>query len=68
MRGLGVSDMAQALIDGRDSRLSSDLSLHVVEALNAFEIAAETNSVYEMKTTCERPEPMGKDWNLWEVR
>lgn len=68
MRGLGASDMAQALMDGRESRLSSALSVHVVEALNAFEIAANTNSVYEMTTTCERPEPMGRCWDLWEVR
>lgn len=68
MRGLGVSDMAQALLDGRKSRLSSEISLHVVEALNAFETAAETNTVYEMKTTCQKPEMMGQDWDLWEVR
>ena len=68
MRGLGASDMAQALMDGRNSRLSTDISVHVVEALNAFEIAAETDSVYEMTTTCEKPEPMGRDWALWEVR
>lgn len=68
MRGLGVSDMAQALLDGRESRLSSEISLHVVEALNAFEQSAKTNMVYEMKTTCERPAPMGEDWPLWEVR
>lgn len=68
MRGLGVSDMAQSLIDGRKCRLDPQLSLHVVEALNAFEKSAETRSVYEMKTTFERTEPMGKDWELWEVR
>lgn len=68
MRGLGVSDMAQALLDGRCSRLSTELSLHVVEALNAFEFAAETDSVYEMKTTCTQPEPMGQDWALWEIK
>ena len=68
MRGLGVCDMAQALIDGRKSRLDAQLSLHVVEALNAFEIASDTGKVYEMTTTCERPEPMGMDWDLWEVR
>ncbi len=68
MRGLGVSDMAQSLIDGRTPRLSADISLHVVEALNAFAISAENGSVYEMTTTCERTEPMVQDWDLWEVR
>lgn len=68
MRGLGVSDMAQSLLDRRNSRMTSEISLHVVEALNAFAISAETNVVYEMKTTCQKPELMGRDWNLWEVR
>lgn len=68
MRALGVSDMAQALIDGRESRLRSDISLHVVEALNAFEISAGTDSIYTMKTTCEQPAPMGRDWALWEIK
>ena len=68
MRGLGVSDMAAALLTGRSSRLREDISLHVVEALNAFENASNGNCVYEMTTTCERPEPMCKDWALWEVK
>jgi len=68
MRGLGVSDMAQSLIDGRPSRLSAEISLHVVEALNAFEESAETGAPYKMTTTCTPTEPMGKDWSLWEVR
>lgn len=67
MRGLGVSDMAQAVKTGRKSRLSSELSRHVVEALTAFEIASSTNTVYEMQTTCERPDPMPKGLKLWEV-
>lgn len=68
MRGLGVSDMAQALINGRPGRLRPEISLHVVEALCAFETAARTKTIYEMKTSCERPEPMSTDWGLWEVK
>ena len=68
MRGLGVSDMAQALIDGRSSRLNADLSRHVVEALTAFEIASKKGKVYEMTTTCERPAPMAQDAQLWEAK
>ena len=68
MRGLGVADMAQSLIDGRESRMSAEISLHVVEALNAFEISAKTGVPYVMESTCGRTEPMGKDWDLWEIR
>lgn len=68
MRGLGVSDMAQALLNGRSSRLNAQMSRHVVEALTAFEIASETGKVYEMTTTCERPQPMCENAQLWEAR
>lgn len=68
MRGLGVSDMAQAILTNRPARLSSEISLHVVEALNAFAKSAEDGSVYEMTTTCKRPEPMNPEWKLWEVK
>ncbi len=68
MRGLGVADLAQALADGRAPRLSPEISLHVVEALNAFEESAKSGLVYEMKSTCGSTEPMGRDWALWEVR
>ncbi|MBQ7149301.1 MAG: Gfo/Idh/MocA family oxidoreductase [Pseudobutyrivibrio sp.] len=67
MRGLGVSDIAQGLIDGRKSRLDEELSLHIVEALNAFEISSQTGKVYEMTTTCQRPEPMEQGKELWQV-
>ena len=68
MRGLGVADMAQSIIDGRESRMSAEISLHVVEALNAFETSANTGTPYMMKTTCCSTQPMGKDWALWEIR
>jgi len=68
MRGIGVSDMAQALLDGRESRMSMDISVHVVEALNAFEESAMTGQPYLMQTTCSTTKPMEKDWELWEVK
>ena len=67
MRGLGLSDMARALKNNRASRLNSELSRHVVEALAAFQIAADTNTVYEMKTTCKRPEAMPEGLMLWDT-
>lgn len=67
-RGLGVSDMAQAILTGRPSRMNESVSLHVVEALCAFDQSAKTGQAYEMKTTCERTAPMEKDWALWEVK
>ena len=68
MRGLGVSDMAVALLNNRKSRLSSDLSLHVVEAMQAFDISASSGKPYKMTTTCVITDPMDKNWKLWEVK
>ncbi len=68
MRGLGVSDMAQALIDGRPARLNCDLSRHVVEVLTSFEKASASGQVYEMTTTCERPVAMDPSAALWQAK
>lgn len=67
LRGLGISDMAQAILDNRPSRMTMELSRHVVEALNAFEISSTSGIPYVMTTTCERPQTMSKDAGLWEV-
>ncbi|MBB5266034.1 putative dehydrogenase [Catenibacillus scindens] len=67
MRGLGVSDIAQSLIEGRESRLSGELSRHVVEILAAFDKAAKEGVTVEMTTTCQRPAPMAEGLALWQV-
>lgn len=58
MRGLGVLDMAFALVHGRKHRTSEELLYHVTEALLSFDEAAGTNRIYEMTSTCVRPEPL----------
>ena len=68
MRGLGLSDLAESIMTGRESLLREDVCLHVVEALNGFHTSAETGVAYEMTTTCERAIPMCKEWGLWEVK
>lgn len=57
-RGLGVSDMADAIIRGRKARAGADISRHVSEAIAAFNICAETNERYIMQSTCEKPAPL----------
>ena len=68
MRGLGVSDMAQAIINKRPSRLDPYMSLHVVEIMNAMEESANTGNVIEIQSACERTAAMDPSWDLWEVR
>jgi predicted dehydrogenase len=57
-RGLGVLDMAFALVNGRRHRANEELAYHVTEALLSFDIADEESRVYQMKSTCLRPEPL----------
>ena len=55
-RGLGIADMADAIVSGRTPRVSADLCRHITEAINAFDVSADTRRPYEMATTCEKPE------------
>ncbi|SHF62191.1 Predicted dehydrogenase [Caldanaerobius fijiensis DSM 17918] len=57
-RGIGVSDMAYALVSGRPHRASGELTYHVLEIMHGFHIAAEEGRHYELKSTCERPAPL----------
>jgi len=67
MRGMGVSDMASALLHGRKPRLTGSFARHIVEVLCAFQISSDQNRPYVMKTTCARPEPMETGLPLWTV-
>jgi len=60
-RGSGPADMAAALLAGRTSRVDARLSLHVLEAMLAFEKSGETGQFIELTTTVERPEPIPAD-------
>lgn len=65
MRGLGVLDMAFALVNGRKHRVDESLAYHVTEALIGFDKSAESGMIYKMQSTCERPKPLpvGQDFN-----
>ncbi|WP_078544683.1 Gfo/Idh/MocA family protein [Litchfieldia alkalitelluris] len=56
-RGIGVADMAFAIVNNRPHRASGELANHVLEAMHAFHLASETGQHYEMTTSCERPAP-----------
>lgn len=67
IRGLGVLDMAFALVNGTKHRASEELIYHVTEAVLSFDESVRTGSVYKMKSTCERPEPLPKDIDIWSL-
>lgn len=57
-RGAGVADMARAILEGGKPRVSAELCRHVTEAINAFDISAQTGLPYRMTTTFEKPKMM----------
>ncbi len=56
-RGIGVADLARAIETGRPCR-TRGMILHIIEAINGLREAARSGAVYEMKSICERPEPL----------
>jgi predicted dehydrogenase len=57
-RGLGLSDMARAIEEGRPPRASGELALHALEAMEGIHVSSEQGKVYVMRTTSPRPDPM----------
>lgn len=56
-RGLGVCDLAYALRNGREPRCSGERAYHMFEIAHGIIQSCETNRIYQMQSTCTRPEP-----------
>jgi predicted dehydrogenase len=57
----GLVDLAQAIKEGRPSRVTGDHAAHVVEILEATNESARTRQTVELHTSFSLPEPM--DWS-----
>lgn len=57
-RGLGVADMAHALLQGSAHRANGDLAYHVLEAMHGFHDASVDGKHYMMQSSCEKPVPL----------
>ncbi len=57
-RGIGVLDLACAIDEKRKPRVNAEMACHVIEAITGMMESAQDKKVYEMKTTCEKPEPI----------
>lgn len=57
-RGLGLSDMAGAIEEGRPARASGELALHALEIMEGIHRSSDSGNKYVMRTSCSRPEPM----------
>lgn len=59
-RGLGITDMALAISASRPHRANGELAYHVLEVMHGFHDASASGSYYNVKSTCQRPEPLEK--------
>ena len=57
-RSIGAADMACALRSGRKHRVNGELANHVLEIMLSFDKSSSLGRKVELKTTCERPEPL----------
>jgi predicted dehydrogenase len=60
-RGLGVADMAHALLSGRKHRANGELTYHVLDVMHAIHEASRENRHSEIESICAKPAifPMG---------
>ncbi len=54
-RGIGVADMAYALLSGRDCRANGELTYHVLDIMHAFHDASKESRHIELESTCKQP-------------
>jgi predicted dehydrogenase len=57
-RGLGLTDMAEAIAEGRPHRASGELAYHVLEVMHGIHDASASGVYYQVKSTCLRPAPL----------
>jgi predicted dehydrogenase len=60
-RGLGVADMAYALLSGRPHRANGEMGYHVLDIMQGFLDASESGTHYNLASSCTRPAPLPLD-------
>lgn len=60
-RGIGLAEMARAIMEGRQHRCSFEFALHAVDVMTAIIRSSETGQFLDIETSCERPEPFGPE-------
>jgi len=57
-RGLGITDMAEAIEENRPHRASGELASHVLDVMHGIHDASETGRHIRLKSKCKRPEAL----------
>jgi predicted dehydrogenase len=56
-RGVGVADMAAAILNNKPHRANGELAFHVLEAMHGFHDSSDSGNFYTMKSSCEKLAP-----------
>lgn len=62
-RGLGVADLADAILHQRPQRAQGALAYHVLDVMQAFEEASQGGRHVAIESHCERPAPLPKGFD-----
>ena len=57
-RGIGVAEMADALRNGRRSRVDAAMASHVLDIMHAVHESSDHDRHVALRTNCDRPEPV----------
>ena len=60
VRGIGVADMAHALLSGRPHRANGDLAFHVLEIMEGFMVSSREGRHIDINSSCDRPTPLDR--------
>lgn len=55
-RGLGLSDMAGAILENREHRANGDLTYHVLDVMQALHEASDQEAYIRIVSSCRKPE------------
>jgi len=59
-RGLGVTEMAEAIEQGRPHRASAELAFHVLDIMHGIHEASASGRYCKLKSKCKRPAAMSE--------
>jgi predicted dehydrogenase len=58
LRGIGITDMAEAVDEGRPHRASAEMTYHVLDIMHGIHDASASGKYYDVPSVCQRPEPL----------
>jgi predicted dehydrogenase len=66
-RGVGVADLAMAIVHGRRHRANDEIAMHALDIMQAVHESAASGARVALATTCERPAAMRADLPEWTL-